>query len=256
MSLRGWLFVVFGLILAPSLWGQETAKQAPDGALPAGAILRMGSTRLQHQYLVTSVAFSPDGKHLASADHDSVRVWEVATGLKTWQTALDPCNTLAFSPDGKLLASGGHINCLKLWDLAAQTVLFTLKGHRDGISSVAFSRDGKFLASAGRFYDRTVKLWHVPTGKEQVTLRGHLHGVNQVAFTPDDQVLVTCSDDKTIILWDVAHAVEIATLKGHDNAVPSLAISPDGKTLATIGVWERCIKLWDAAPEPNSDDLP
>ena len=114
---------------------------------------------------------------------------------------------VAFSPDGKKLASAGSNNnteTIKLWDVATGKELATLSGHQFGTDSVAFSPDGKTLASGGaNIYENTVKLWDVATGKEMASLKGHTSFVNSLAFSPDGKTLASASVDKTIKLWDV-----------------------------------------------------
>ena len=102
---------------------------------------------------VMSVAFSPDGKQLASDAHHSVKVWDATSGQEvlTFDGGILPAriHRVAFSPDGKLLASSSFDQTVKVWDAAKGEELLTLKGHADGVRDVAFSPDGKRIASAG-----------------------------------------------------------------------------------------------------------
>ncbi len=166
--------------------------------------------RLQgHSELVISVAFSPDGKTLASGSADkTIKLWDVATG-KLSQTLTghsdgvysDEVSSVAFSPDGKTLASGSHDKTIKLWDMATGKLSQTLTGDSDAVYSVAFSPDGKTLASGSG--DNTIKLWDVATGKPKQTITGHSEWVNSVAFSPDGKTLASNSWDKTVILWNL-----------------------------------------------------
>jgi WD40 repeat protein len=164
--------------------------------------------------------------------------------------------SVAYSPDGKTLASGSYDKSIKLWDVATGRELATLKGNTDAVCSVAYSPNGKTLAAGsgdltGRLWsgdhDGMVKLSDVATGRELATLKGNTDAVFSVAYSPDGKTLASGSwDDTTIKLWDVETCKERATLKGHTEIVNSFAYSPDGKTLAS-GSWDSTVKLWSVA---------
>src|SRR5207244_4502244 len=113
--------------------------------------------------------------------------------LRQLGRALLGFNTIAFSPDGKALASAGTDGTVRVWDPAAGREVFTLRGHRDPVNGVAFSPDGKLLASGGgseRFpKDCTVRLWDTATGELLHRLAGHRGMVYSVAFSPDGKLL-------------------------------------------------------------------
>jgi len=198
---------------------------------------------------VESVAFSPDGKELASGgDSNTIMFWDVATGQPLGAPLTGHKSyviSVAFSPDGKMLASGSMDNTIILWDVATRQPLGApLIGHKDSVFSVAFSPDGKTLASGSA--DKTVILWDVTTRQPLgAPLAGHADYVNSVAFSPDGKTLASGSVDKKIIVWDVATGQPLgAPLIGHKDSVFSVAFSPDGKTLAS-GSADKTIILWD-----------
>jgi serine/threonine protein kinase/alkylated DNA nucleotide flippase Atl1 len=203
------------------------------------------ATLTGHSDSVRSVAFSPDGRTLASGGSDGIKLWDVQNQrqIATLTGYLNSVFSVAFSPDGRTLASGSWDKTIKLWDVQRQRQIATLTGHSRWVMSVAFSPDGRTLASGSQ--DKTIKLWDVQSQREIATLTGHSDSVQSVAFSPDGRTLASGSgeDDDEIKLWDVQSQREIATLTGHSRSVLSVAFSPDGRTLASGSY--KTIKLWD-----------
>ncbi|MBD2451653.1 caspase family protein [Nostoc sp. FACHB-152] len=189
----------------------------------------------------TTIAFSPDGKTIATGNQDgSVKLWNLqGQTIKTFREHSGFVESIAFSPDGNTIASGSEDGTVKLWNLqsgASQTLL----GHRNWVRSVAFSPDGNTIASGSR--DKTVRLWNLQSGASQ-TFKGHSFEVTSIAFSPDGNTIASGSLDKTVRLWNL-QGKPIKTLPGHSGFIWSVAFSPDGNTIAS-GSEDGTVKLWN-----------
>jgi WD40 repeat protein len=194
---------------------------------------------------VSSVAFSPDNKILATAGTDGeIHLYQVSDWkqLLTCKGHTNWVPSLTFSPDGSILASGSSDCTVRLWDVDTGQCLQTFQGHDNEIWSVAFGSDGSTLVSGSN--DHTTKLWSVSTGVCLKTFQGHTSWVISVALSPDGQTLASGSDDNTIRLWDVSTGECKIIFRGHRDGVRSIAIEPDGHTLISSSD-DQTVKLWN-----------
>ncbi len=215
----------------PANVGQDgILSHAPASSEKPELILQTG-----HSQKSEGVAFSPDGRHVAtgSVDH-TIKIWEVATGreLRTLAGHIGTVKAIAFSPDAQMLASGGNDGKIKFWEAASGREAASLAGHTQSVTALAFSPDGRSLASGGA--DFAVKLWDIAARREARNYTGHFGLVLALAFSPDGSRLASGGRDKTIRLWNTSSAREGELLE-HTGEVRSVAFSPDGKTLAAAG---------------------
>jgi WD40 repeat protein/tRNA A-37 threonylcarbamoyl transferase component Bud32 len=160
---------------------------------------------------------------------------------------------IAFSPDGRLLASGGVDNSIHIWEVDSRKEYAVLRGHTDTVRDVVFSPDGRWLASGGEVLDNTVRIWNVAEKREATVLRKHTAAVYSLAFNSDGSLLASGSLDDHVRIWrtdDWSLAKELP----HGSHIYGLAFSPDGKRLASAcannavrvwdtGKWEEAVDL-------------
>jgi WD40 repeat protein len=213
----------------------------------------VGTPHLAHTGFIGTLAFSPDGKTLATGGEDGkVIFWDVALQKPTGQDLTTPqsVTSLTYSRDGNLLAitnetAPGQGSEVIVWNTATQERR-SFAGHVGSVSSAAFSPDGQVLAAGG--LDTSIILWSVANGEQVTTpLKGHKAAVTTVAFSPNGNLLASGGWDSNVVLWELDTYQPISpTLSGHTDKITNLAFSPDGNTLASASE-DKTIILWDAA---------
>lgn len=225
-----------------------------------------------HEHSVAAIAFSPDGKTLATGAADGyLRLWDCATGRLTsihGEDATRGIHGLAFSPDGRFVATVGGLfgKEAELWDTASGRIAREFEEQAGGLNAagpdaapfiykgkpidfrvlhaVAFSPDGQILATA----PDGVVLRDARSGSILATLKQPAKGVKAIAFSPDGKTLATAADDKKVRLWSVPAGALETTLAGPTQPLAAVAISPDGKRIVATGSGKRSILSRDETP--------
>jgi WD40 repeat protein/tRNA A-37 threonylcarbamoyl transferase component Bud32 len=203
-------------------------------------------------HLQEAVAFSPNGKYLATAGaEDIVALWDAAT-LKPAGTfrgqhqQFVPWTSVAFSADSRWVASGSPDGLIRVWNRATAREFFTaLTPTQAGVHGLAFcGRDSRILAAATA--DHTILGWYMKSGKPAFTLRGHRRAVTAVACGPNGHRLVSGSLDRTVKVWDLTRHDDDRTFRPANQGVTAVAFSPDGRRLAGA-TRDKTVKVWDLA---------
>jgi WD40 repeat protein len=195
---------------------------------------------------VTSLAFSPDGRTLATGGVESKANIDIAammSGAMSGQRPKKGSQKGSKTPDPADMMKDLKVEAVgqvQLWDVATGREIAAIKGHGRGVSKVAFSRDGKLLASGGT--DNTIKIWDVATRSELRTLTGHTSNIESMDFTPDGRLLASASEDGSTFLWDTKTGEHLLTLISLDDGSEWMVVTPQGLFDGTPVSWNQI--LW------------
>jgi serine/threonine protein kinase len=238
------------------------AQGARNAATSQGPTISVGTTLFTyrgHTDWIWSVAWSPDGKRIASASGDeTAQVWDALDGdhlnrytghaASVYAVAWNSIRGTA-APPVERIASASYDKTVQIWDPMFGDHFYTYTGHTDWVWSVAWSPDGRRIASAGG--DKTVQVWDAADGGHVYTFRGHTAPVYAVAWSPDGKHIASSGADGTVQVWDAAYGTHLYTFQPYSTSIWSVAWSPDGRRIASA-CDNKTVQVWDAA---NGDHL-
>ena len=202
-----------------------------------------------HLSIVESLAYSPNGKLLASGSFQEAILWDAQTGMlvKRLPGFADRVVALAFSPDGKLLATGGGAPTqdgeIKIFNTATGNLVIEIQhGHSDQVFGVSFSPDGAKLATCGA--DKFVKVFAVPSGKFLKAFEGHTHHVLDVGWKADGKLLASGGADNVIKIWDYEKGEQLRSFGNHTKQITRLVFKGNTSEIATCS-GDQTVRMWN-----------
>ena len=249
LSAFGGLLLVLALVLVGCGGGQQaTSTPTPKpGPKPGTTLLTYRGTNGS----VTGVAWSPDGKYLASVgeENNTVQVWDAATGQiqSTYSVHFEGAGIgfPAWSPDGKYIATGGCDSLVKVIDAMTGKLVLTYRGHpvtaQGNCITAAWSPNGMYIASAGQ--DGIVQVWEAMRGKLRAKYGNG--GVMALAWSPDSKYVASGGYEGTVQVWEALTGKLLLTYRGHSSNVTAVAWSPDSTSIASASN-DNTVQVWDA----------
>ncbi|TDB83607.1 hypothetical protein E1264_27760 [Actinomadura sp. KC216] len=235
--------------------GRTVATGGDDGTIRIWQDRRLAATLEGHTQGVRSIAFAPDGRTLAAADHSGAVIWwdlAARRPVATLKRGRPLVGDVAFSPDGRTLVTGGDDRALTFWDLGARRPVARVTGHAGDVEEIDFSPDGRLLASGGG--DGRVLLWDARSRRRTGVLAGHTAEIRAIEFGASGDRLASASLDRSVVVWDVPGRTRWATLTGHTDLVLGLSFGRDGRTLLSSS-GDQTITAWDLAPDRAAASL-
>lgn len=235
-----------------------------------------------HGQPLRGLAFTPDGKRLATLGAAEIKLWDLATSQEAGQirALADNFATLAYHPDARQLVVGTESGAIQHRDAATGKATRSVEGNGSPVMSLSWAADGSRLAASNangltRVWDPagkelfrseagtvsalssdgrrlamagkepgSVVIYHLGGPGEGLAWRGLTDAITALAWSPDSRDLACASKDCTVRVWDSSSGKERFTARGHTGTVTSVAFNPDGRRLAS-GSADQTVKLWD-----------
>ncbi len=200
-----------------------------------------------HFHTIYFIAFSPEGRRVATASGDeTARVWDAATGeqLAIFEGHTSYVVSVNFDPSGKRVVSGSLDDTVRIWDSESGNEVLPPLKLTSSASYAAFSHDGTRVVTAAE--DGNVSVWDAGLGTLLLTIQVPKQGTTTAEFSPDDRTIVTASQEGTIRLWDAHTGAAVREFEGHTSWVNSARFSPDGTRLVS-GADDGSAAIWDVA---------
>jgi WD40 repeat protein len=205
--------------------------------------------QIAHLSIVESLAFSPEGRYVASGSYQEVIMWDVHTGMlfRRLTGFAHRVVALAFSPNGKFLATGGGAPTqdgeIRIFEISSGKEIVNIKNsHSDTVFGVSFSPDGTKLATCSA--DKFVKVFEVPSGKLIKAFEGHTHHVLDVAWKADGKLLVSAGADNVIKVWDYEKGEQARTFGNHAKQITRLVFKGSTSEIATCS-GDQTVRFWN-----------